>query len=126
MGVAFYHPTESERMFMKELQECLQKESWFKRVNQDSMVPPLQIQSFHEKSSYYEWVVGLLVALVIVVLVGCIVEFYQHYTTQKHKSSTNEKKLLTGSIRSKSDSMSLYNEDKIHIAMEHNTRIMDL
>ena len=77
MGVVFYHPTPPEKDFMKKLQECLEKEEWFKQVTQDSMVPPLQISTFHERKSYYHWLVALLVALMIVMLVGCIIELYQ-------------------------------------------------
>ena len=80
MGIVFYHPTPSEKKFTKKLQECLEREEWFKQVTQGSMVPmvpPLQISAFHEKKSYYYWLVALLVILTIVMLVGCMIEFYQ-------------------------------------------------
>ena len=94
MGIAFFHPNESEKLFMKELQECLQKEDWFKRVNQDSMVPPLQIPSFHEKESYSEWVIGLFVALVVVILVGFVIEMYQKMSPENSKTKSVEMKLV--------------------------------
>ena len=84
---------------MKELQECLQHESWFKRVNQDSMVPPLQIDSFHEKPSYYGWLVGLLVTLLLVILIGCTVEVYQYWSNKKRDSKFSRVELLDNSTR---------------------------
>ena len=85
MGVAFYHPTPEVQDVMLELYQCLNKEASFKDMNQDTLVPPLVINTFHERSAYTGWLIALLSIFFCVVLAGCAVEAYQNYVRNKKK-----------------------------------------
>ena len=72
---------------MTELQECLSKGSTFKEITQEMIVPPLNINTFHERPFYSEWLLGLSSALGIMLLLGCAIEISKYCLAKKRKKS---------------------------------------
>ena len=68
---------------MTELRECLSKELSFKQITQEMLTPPMIIDTFYERSFYYEWVIGLSCVFFGLVCIGLVMEIYRYLVARK-------------------------------------------
>ena len=87
VGIGFYHPNQKEAEFMAELQSCLSKESGFKKITQDMLTPPLIIDTFYERSSYFEWNVWLTSVFFGLIFIGLGIEMYKYVVSRRKKQT---------------------------------------
>ena len=73
MGIAYYHPDASEKTLMAELMQCLERETHFKKINLDMIVPHIHPDNNFENASSM-WMVYIAIIFCVLLIIGCAME----------------------------------------------------
>lgn len=74
MGIAYYHPDEKEQAIMKELMQCLDLESDFKKFNIDMFHSPIYLANDFQNASNM-WMVYIAIIFGVLLIIGCALEY---------------------------------------------------
>ena len=97
MGLAYHHANENETKLMKELMQCLALEPEFKEINLNMLVPHLHIETVFMSSSY-NWMLGIGIIFITMVLIGSLVEVFQRKKARANSQAMQRNQTMTTAI----------------------------